>query len=121
MAVEKKGDTKMKTAFMHETAQMHAELCAAFTDPTRILILYALNEHPCYVGELAQELNLAHSTASRHLKVLRERGLVVALRQGTVVQYQLADPRLIQALDILRGVLRDFTANRDRLIEDVDS
>lgn len=111
----------MQTAFMHETAQMHAELCAAFTDPTRILILYALDEQPRNVGELAQELNLTHSAASRHLKVLRELGLVAAVRQGTVVQYQLADPRLIQALDILRGLQRDLSANRDDSIEDIDS
>ena len=111
----------MKPTFMHETAQMHADLCAAFTDPTRILILYALNDQPANVGELAEELNLAHSTASRHLKVLRDLGMVMAVRQGTVVQYQLTDPRLIQSLDILRGVLRDFTASRESLIEDVDS
>jgi len=42
---------------------------------------------------------------SRHLKVLRERGMVNAERLGPAVRYSLADARLIEALDLLRAVL----------------
>ena len=101
----------------HDAAQMQAGLCTAFADPTRILILYVLDEKPRNVSELAAELNLSHSTTSRHLKVLRDFGMVTSDRQGTNVQYQLADPRLIQALDILRSVMRDWIANRATLLE----
>lgn len=111
----------MQSSLIHEIAQMQAELCASFTDPTRILILYALDEQPRNVGELAQELNIPHSTASRHLKILREHGLVTAVRQGTVVQYRLTDPRLIQALDILRAMLRDLINNRASTTENLNA
>jgi len=97
---------------------MEAELCSAFSDPTRILILYALNEQPRTVTDLTMELNLAQPTASRHLKVLRDRGLVVADRQGTSMLYRLADTRLIDALDILRAVLRDRIMHRANLISE---
>lgn len=43
--------------------------------------------------------------------------MVIAERQGTVVQYTLADERLIQALDLLRAVLRDGLARRATLAE----
>ena len=98
---------------------MEAELCSAFSDPTRILILYALDEQPRSVNELTVELNLAQPTTSRHLKVLRDRGLVVAERQGTSMLYKLADRRLIDALDILRTVLRDRIMHRANLITEV--
>ena len=98
---------------------MEAELCSAFSDPTRILILYALDEQPRSVTELTVELNLAQPTTSRHLKVLRDRGLVVAERQGTSMLYKLADHRLIDALDILRTVLRDRIMHRANLITEV--
>src|SRR5512144_498080 len=90
-----------------EVSQMEADLCSAFADPTRILILYALDEKPCNVGELANELQVSQPTTSRHLKILRDRGLVTTIRQGTNAQYHLADKRFIQALDILRSVMRD--------------
>ncbi|HEX2907906.1 MAG TPA: metalloregulator ArsR/SmtB family transcription factor [Phototrophicaceae bacterium] len=105
----------------HEVSQMEADLCSAFTDPTRILILYLLDEKPRNVRELSTELQIPQSSTSRHLKVLRDRGLVTTTRQGTSVQYQLADQRLIQALDLLRAVLRDRLAHRASLMEEADT
>jgi DNA-binding transcriptional ArsR family regulator len=90
-----------------EISQLEANLCSAFADPTRILILYALDERSRNVTELTNELGTTQSTTSRHLKILRERGLVHTTRQGTTITYELADDRLIEALDILRTVLRD--------------
>lgn len=100
---------------------MEADLCSAFSDPTRILILYLLDEKPRNVSELTAELDIPQSSTSRHLKVLRDRGLVTAIRQGANVQYQLADKRLIQALDILRSILRDRIAHRASLMEEANT
>lgn len=99
-----------------EVSSLHADLCSALADSTRLLLLYALNEQPRNVTELATELNLPQPTISRHLKVLRERGLVQATRQGITIQYDLADPRIIQALDMLRDILRDRIQYRANLI-----
>jgi ArsR family transcriptional regulator len=104
-----------------EISRMEADLCSAFADPTRILMLYTLDEQPLNVGELASELNISQSATSRHLKVLRDRGLVIATRQGTSIQYRLADQRLIQALDLLRSVLHDRIAHRASLMDRADN
>ena len=101
-----------------EITALHADICSALADPTRILILYALSEQALCVNELVQELEVSQPAASRHLKVLRERGLVTADRQGSNVVYSLTDRRLIDALDILRTVLRDRIAYRASLIEE---
>ena len=100
-----------------EIHQMHAGICSALADPWRILLLYALTEHPHSVKELAMALNISQPLASRHLKILRERGLVSAARRGASVEYSLNDPRLIQALDLLRGVLRTGIAHQVHLID----
>ncbi len=104
-----------------EVSQLEADLCFALADPTRILLLYALDEQPRNVTELTQELNITQPTASRHLKILRDRGLVRPNRQGVVIQYELNDKRLIQALDLLRTVLRDRIAYRANLMEEIDA
>ncbi|MBI5930481.1 MAG: winged helix-turn-helix transcriptional regulator [Chloroflexi bacterium] len=104
-------------ALAREISQMQADLCSAFVEPTRILILYALNEKPRNVTDLMNELQIPQSSTSRHLKVLRDHGLVTTIRQGTSIQYQLADQRLIEALDILRSVLRDRIAYRASVID----
>lgn len=100
-----------------EVNQLHADICSALGDASRILILYALAQQPRTVNDLAAEAGLSQPTASRHLKVLRERGLVHATRQGMNVEYTLEDPNIIAALDLLRGVLRDSIARRAGLLE----
>jgi ArsR family transcriptional regulator len=99
-----------------EVTQLEANFCAALSDPNRLLILYALNEKSLNVTELANELGLNQPTTSRHLKVLRERGLVHTVRTGTTITYHLSDPRLIQALDLLRSVMRERLAYQANLI-----
>ena len=100
-----------------EIRELHAQICQALADPTRILLLYALTESPKNVGELAQELAFSQPNVSRHLKVLRERGMVTATREGANVVYSLADKRVLKALDLMREVLGDQLSRRAQLAE----
>ena len=102
-----------------EIIQLEADFCAALSDPTRIFILYALNERPLNVTELTNELGVPQPTISRHLKVLRERGLVYTERQGTVITYHLADQRVTQAMDLLRSAMRDRLTQRANLVTEL--
>jgi DNA-binding transcriptional ArsR family regulator len=102
-----------------EVTQLHAQICSGLADSNRILLLYALVENPHNVGDLAETLGLPQPTVSRHLKVLRERGLVRAERDGQAVYYQLADVRVIQALDLLRAVLGERLQNQATLARSV--
>src|SRR3990172_11068783 len=95
----------MQTTLRREVYQLHAEICQAISDPNRILILYELEEGPRSVGELAETLEMTQPTVSRHLKVLRDRRMVQTKREGTSIYYTLADPRVIEALNLLRGML----------------
>lgn len=104
-----------------EISQLEANLCSAFADPTRILILYSLNEHPRNVTEITNDLGSNQPTISRHLKILRDHGLVHTARQGVTITYSLADSRLIQALDLLRSVLHDTLTSKANLIVEIKS
>ena len=101
-----------------EISQLEADFCSALSDPNRLLILYTLNDGPRNVTELTNELNINQPTTSRHLKILREHGLVHTTRQGTSITYEISDKRLIQALDLLRSVMRDRLAYRAGLMEE---
>ena len=81
------------------------------------MLIYALAEHPQSVSDLVSSLEISQPATSRHLKILRERGLVKATRLGAHMKYQLSDPRLVEALDILRAILRDQLFRSARLFE----
>lgn len=97
---------------MDELQLLHEQICQAVGDVKRIQILYALHEQPRHVTALAQLLEMTQPTVSRHLSVLRERALVVADRQGPAVVYRLADPRMIDVLNLMRQLLRENLERR---------
>lgn len=97
--------------------RLHAEICQCLVDPKRISKLHALGEDKKNVGELAETLDVNRETVSRDLKVLRERCVVNAERDGVSICYSLADHRVIEALDLLRDVLAQVLTQRKMLAE----
>jgi ArsR family transcriptional regulator len=103
----------------HEIYELHSRLCSGLADPKRILILYALSERTQRVTDLCQSLGFPQSSVSRQLKNLRDRGMVIAKREGQSVYYHLSDQRIIQALDLMRAVLADQLASQASLAQSV--
>jgi len=104
--VESKEVDKIQSR-LEELTRLHAGVGQALSDPKRILILYALNEHPHHVNDLAADLGLPQSTVSRHLHILRQESLVLTERTGTRVIYRLADRRIMQVLETTRQIMFD--------------
>ena len=76
----------------------------ALADPTRRQILARLAAGSAYPGELAEALAATPANVSNHLACLRGCGLVTATAEGRRVRYELADPRLADALRILAAL-----------------
>ena len=100
-----------------EITALHAGICSALAEPRRILILYMLNEKSSNVSDLAKALDISQPSTSRHLNLLRERGIVSSQREGQSVVYTLTDARIIQALDLLRTVLASKLKSQAALVE----
>ena len=107
----------MNKQLLHEINQLHAEVCGGLADPKRIAILYALADNPQSVTQIAEMLETPQPTISRHLKILRDHGMVVAERDGATIYYALGDKRIVRALDLLREVLADHLSKRSALAE----
>lgn len=94
-----------KNASREEIFRLHARFCRAFGDANRLLIIMELSDRPRTVNELAQAIGASQSLTSRHLGVLREKGLVIAEREGAFVRYRIADRRIVAAIEMLLDVL----------------
>jgi DNA-binding transcriptional ArsR family regulator len=71
----------------------------ALSDPNRRAVLALLLERPRPVGELVENLGLSQPGTSKHLKVLREAGLVQVRREANRRVYAL-DPGPLNELDV---------------------
>ena len=72
--------------------ELRAHMFKAMGHPLRIFILEKLKERPRCVCELADEIGINKSAASKHLSQLREAGLVDDEKRGTLVEYRLTAP-----------------------------
>jgi DNA-binding transcriptional ArsR family regulator len=95
--------------------ELKARLCRALGDGTRLRIVDALADRPLSVGALCTMLDAPQSTVSRHLKVLRDQSLVTGRHDGASVWYSLADERILEILDLMRGLLRTLLDEKTRL------
>jgi ArsR family transcriptional regulator len=63
----------------------------AAADPTRVKMLKMLQHRKLCVCEIYTALGIAQSTASKHLKILEDAGLVKSWKEGLWVNYALTD------------------------------
>ena len=75
-----------------------AERLKAMGHPMRLAMLEKLRVEPWCVCELAENLGLNKSVASKHLSLLQEVGLLSVERKGTRVIYTLIQPGLMELL-----------------------
>ncbi|MFZ6185331.1 ArsR/SmtB family transcription factor [Nannocystis pusilla] len=82
-----------------------AALAKAIGHPARVQILRLLaRRSACVCGEIVEELPLAQSTVSQHLKVLKDAGLIRGEIDGPRTCYCL-EPRTVRRLKALIGGL----------------
>ncbi|MEV6633409.1 metalloregulator ArsR/SmtB family transcription factor [Actinoplanes sp. NPDC051470] len=85
------------------------EVAGAIADPVRREILLMLRERPLSAGQVADRFAISRPAVSRHLRVLREAGLVDDVAEGRRRVYAL----VTEPLDELAGWLAQLTAPAD--------
>ena len=63
----------------------------ALSDSNRVKMIKLLQRRVLCVCEIQEALGLAQSTASKHLKILEEAGLIAYQKEGQWVNYRLSD------------------------------
>lgn len=78
----------MKYVELNQTDERLVQIFKALGNPLRMGLVRYMAEHPqCITGDLVLYSNLAQSTVSEHLKVLREVGVVAGTVEGAAVCY----------------------------------
>jgi DNA-binding transcriptional ArsR family regulator len=88
-------------------ADIVAKYFRGFGDPTRVRILELLAGGERSVGELVNLTGAPQPKVSNHLACLRWCGFVDSRREHRTVYYRIADKRVLQMLELARGLLAD--------------
>lgn len=82
------------------------EIFAALSHPVRIEIVAMLARGERCICEIAPYFKQERSVVSRHLSRLEAAGVVRFRREGRQVFYRLADPRMLQLLEVVIDILK---------------
>lgn len=82
--------------------QKSAAVARALADPKRLCVLQSLAGRELSVKELSEYVGCQIPNMSQHLAVLRNSGLVLTRREGNAIYYRLADPRVVDACELLQ-------------------
>ena len=83
----------------------HAELCKALANEHRQAILHTVCDREMCVGDIAVAIGISVHNVSQHLRILKERGLVVPRKEGQTVYYSVTNQKFIQACGLIRQAL----------------
>lgn len=85
--------------------ELRAHMFKAMAHPMRIQLLEKLKEKPWCVCELAEEVGIDKSVASKHLTQLKDAGLIGDEKRGTQVEYRLIAPCVLDLAACAEGAV----------------
>jgi ArsR family transcriptional regulator, arsenate/arsenite/antimonite-responsive transcriptional repressor len=81
-----------------------SEMLKALGHPVRLKMVQGLLQgDECNVGKIVRRLKIPQSTASQHLKVLKNTGVIAFRKEGVQVCYRVVNERARKIIDILRA------------------
>jgi len=106
---------------MGNTMKEFLKVMKAASDPSRIKILKMLEQRVMCVCEIQTALGTAQSTASKHLSILEDAGLVNFQKDGLWVNYMLADGNQSPFAANLIGNLRHWLNGEPEIADIMDN
>jgi DNA-binding transcriptional ArsR family regulator len=93
-----------------------AERFKALGEPMRLLLLEALRDGECSVGELAERTGGGQANVSKHLQVLLQQGYVDRRKEGTTSWYRITDPQVFRMCELVCGGLEEELDRKRKLL-----
>ncbi len=92
--------------------RLSAKVFNALSDPTRLEILEFLRTSEKCVCEIIPHVGLIQPVVSRHLKILKDCGLVRDRKDGTRRLYSITEPKMFEIIDAATPELLDLLSKR---------
>ncbi|MCP5104317.1 MAG: winged helix-turn-helix transcriptional regulator [bacterium] len=96
----------------YELFEVQAEFCKTIANPKRLIIIRALKVKERTVGFFTKLLDTPIANVSQHLKALRDHDIVTTRKEGQKVFYSLTEPKLVDACDMIRGIIVDLNQRK---------
>ena len=98
----------------------HAEMCKVFSHPLRLQILNTLRNKEMSVSDMAGRLRVAIGNLSQHLNMMKHRRVLMTRKDGNIVYYRLANPKILDAFDLIREILFEQMQREGMIVREME-
>ena len=100
---------------MEEIYELQADVCKIFSNAKRLEIINILKDGETSANELIERTGLSKANLSQHMAILKTRGVILTRREGVNLYYRIANPKIIQACNLMREVLAEQIQEKGRI------
>jgi len=86
---------------LEELARKKTALCKVFSSTRRVLIVWVLGNEEMAVTEIARSIGSSMQSASQHLRLMKDKGILTSRKDGQAVFYRVAQSEFTQNCMIL--------------------
>ncbi len=101
---------------MEDLFELHADVCKIFSSAKRLEILNTLKQKEMSAGELIEKTGLSKANLSQHMSILRSKGVIMTRKEGLNIYYRIANPKIIQACNLMREVLLEQLKGKGKMV-----
>ena len=101
---------------MESILKLQADICKIFANDKRLEIINLLKDTEKSNSELMQKTGLSKVTISQHVNVLKSKGVILVRREGVQLYYRIANPKIIQACNLMREVLVEQLLEKEKVV-----
>ena len=94
------------------------EIMKAASDPTRIRILMALQKQELCVCQITALLELAPSTISKHMSILKHAGFLKSRKEGKWIYYRISNTAANIVEQKILKILNEQLCIKDEIVSD---
>jgi len=102
---------KMKSIF-----KLQADICKIFANDKRLEIMNLLKDREISNQEIMRQTGLSKVSMTQHMNVLKSKGVIISRREGQQLFYSIANPKIIQACNLMREVLIEQHTEREKVV-----
>jgi len=101
---------------MESILKLQADICKIFANDKRLEIINLLKDEEMSNSELMQKTGLSKVTITQHMNVLKSKGVIVVRREGVQLYYRMANPKIIQACNLMKEVLVEQLREKEKVV-----
>ncbi len=105
-----------------ELFEMQADLCGVMSSAKRLMIMDHISQKKeANVGDIADALDSTVSTISQHLRLMRNKNIVISRKDGHTVFYRLKHPKMMEGCLAVKAVLLDELKNSGKMANFIEN